>query len=150
MPGGVFLCVTSFSFAVLPSETVFRLNFAVTCTGNPAAARLTFPLKPFFGVMAVAPPPALGPGASPPPRRTTGLYHVAIRYPDRRSLADALRRAYVGAEPATDCAALVEGAGGRVKVVEGDPHLLKVTTTDDLAKIESWLQAGQSRPEGLL
>ena len=31
-------------------------------------------------------------GGSPPPRGTTGLYHVAIRYPDRRSLADALRR----------------------------------------------------------
>ena len=31
-------------------------------------------------------------GGSPPPRGTTGLYHVAIRYPDRRTLADALRR----------------------------------------------------------
>jgi catechol 2,3-dioxygenase len=31
-------------------------------------------------------------GGSPPPRGTTGLYHVAIRYPDRRALADALRR----------------------------------------------------------
>ena len=31
-------------------------------------------------------------GAQPPPRRSTGLYHVAIRYPDRRSLADAVRR----------------------------------------------------------
>jgi catechol 2,3-dioxygenase len=31
-------------------------------------------------------------GGSPPPRGSTGLYHVAIRYPDRRSLADALRR----------------------------------------------------------
>ena len=31
-------------------------------------------------------------GAGPPPRATTGLYHVAIRYPDRRTLADALRR----------------------------------------------------------
>jgi catechol 2,3-dioxygenase len=30
--------------------------------------------------------------APPPPRRSTGLYHVAIRYPDRRTLADALRR----------------------------------------------------------
>ena len=29
---------------------------------------------------------------SPPPRNATGLYHVAIRYPSRRSLADALRR----------------------------------------------------------
>src|ERR1700675_3618236 len=31
-------------------------------------------------------------GGSPPPRNTTGLYHVAIRYPDRKALADALRR----------------------------------------------------------
>jgi catechol 2,3-dioxygenase len=31
-------------------------------------------------------------GGSPPPAGTTGLYHVAIRYPDRRTLADALRR----------------------------------------------------------
>ncbi len=29
---------------------------------------------------------------SPPPRGSTGLYHVAIRYPDRASLGDALRR----------------------------------------------------------
>jgi catechol 2,3-dioxygenase len=31
-------------------------------------------------------------GGGPPPPGTTGLYHVAIRYPDRHSLADALRR----------------------------------------------------------
>src|SRR5207245_2466497 len=31
-------------------------------------------------------------GGSPPPPGTTGLYHVAIRFPDRRSLAQALRR----------------------------------------------------------
>ncbi len=31
-------------------------------------------------------------GGSPPPRGATGLYHVAIRYPDRATLADALRR----------------------------------------------------------
>jgi len=31
-------------------------------------------------------------GGSPPPEGTTGLYHLAIRYPDRRTLADALRR----------------------------------------------------------
>jgi catechol 2,3-dioxygenase len=29
---------------------------------------------------------------SPPPRNATGLYHVAIRYPDRAALAEALRR----------------------------------------------------------
>ena len=31
-------------------------------------------------------------GAAAPPPGTTGLYHVAIRYPDRAALADALRR----------------------------------------------------------
>jgi catechol 2,3-dioxygenase len=31
-------------------------------------------------------------GGSPPPPGTTGLFHVAIRYPTRGALADALRR----------------------------------------------------------
>jgi catechol 2,3-dioxygenase len=31
-------------------------------------------------------------GGSPPPPGTTGLYHVAIRYPDRAALADGVRR----------------------------------------------------------
>ena len=31
-------------------------------------------------------------GGSPPARGTTGLYHVAVRYPDRRTLADGVRR----------------------------------------------------------
>jgi catechol 2,3-dioxygenase len=31
-------------------------------------------------------------GGPPPPPGTTGLFHTAIRYPDRRSLADAVRR----------------------------------------------------------
>jgi len=31
-------------------------------------------------------------GGSPPPRGTTGLFHVAVRYPTRAALADALRR----------------------------------------------------------
>ena len=31
-------------------------------------------------------------GAGPPPHGTTGLYHVAVRYPDRATLADAVRR----------------------------------------------------------
>jgi 2-C-methyl-D-erythritol 4-phosphate cytidylyltransferase len=53
--------------------------------------------------------------------------------------ADVLRRAVAAGADATDCAALVEAAGGRVKVVPGDPLLLKVTTADDLAKIAAWL-----------
>jgi catechol 2,3-dioxygenase len=31
-------------------------------------------------------------GGSPPPFGTTGLYHVAFRYPDRQALANALKR----------------------------------------------------------
>jgi catechol 2,3-dioxygenase len=31
-------------------------------------------------------------GGTPPPARSTGLYHIAIRFPDRRSLADAVSR----------------------------------------------------------
>src|SRR5581483_7282049 len=31
-------------------------------------------------------------GAGPPPRHATGLFHVAVRYPDRATLADAVRR----------------------------------------------------------
>jgi len=33
-------------------------------------------------------------GGSPPPPRSTGLYHVAILYPTRALLADALRRVF--------------------------------------------------------
>jgi len=44
-------------------------------------------------------------GGSPPPRGTTGLYHFAIRYPDRATLGDALRRlegAGIGLDGASD------------------------------------------------
>jgi 2-C-methyl-D-erythritol 4-phosphate cytidylyltransferase len=40
---------------------------------------------------------------------------------------------------ATDCAALVEAAGGRVAAVAGDERLLKVTTREDLERIAAWL-----------
>jgi len=39
----------------------------------------------------------------------------------------------------TDCASLVEAAGGRVTVVEGDERLLKVTTRADLERVAAWL-----------
>jgi len=52
-------------------------------------------------------------------------------------LAAALRRAFSGdLSAATDCATLVERAGGRVAVVDGDSRLLKVTTASDLALVE--------------
>jgi 2-C-methyl-D-erythritol 4-phosphate cytidylyltransferase len=53
--------------------------------------------------------------------------------------ADVLRRAQASGAEATDCAGLVEGAGGRVKVVEGDPRLLKVTSAADLETVAGWL-----------
>jgi 2-C-methyl-D-erythritol 4-phosphate cytidylyltransferase len=64
---------------------------------------------------------------------------VAVQTP-QAFLADTLRRAVSGdVSTATDCASLVESQGGRIKVVEGDPRLLKVTDADDLALVESWL-----------
>jgi catechol 2,3-dioxygenase len=40
-------------------------------------------------------------GGAPPPPGTTGLYHVAIRYPDRATLADALNRVVQARIPIT-------------------------------------------------
>jgi 2-C-methyl-D-erythritol 4-phosphate cytidylyltransferase len=55
-------------------------------------------------------------------------------------LAPVLRRAFDGdLVGATDCASLVERAGGRVAVVDGDPRLLKVTTRADLELVERLL-----------
>jgi 2-C-methyl-D-erythritol 4-phosphate cytidylyltransferase len=54
--------------------------------------------------------------------------------------ASVLRAALDGDLPdATDCSSLVEARGGRVKVVEGDPQLLKVTSAADLALVERLL-----------
>lgn len=64
---------------------------------------------------------------------------VAVQTP-QAFLAERLRAAYAGdLAEATDCASLVERIGGAVAVVEGDPHLLKVTTRADLARVESLL-----------
>ena len=55
-------------------------------------------------------------------------------------LAAVLREALTGdLADASDCAALVERRGGRVRVVEGDRRLLKVTTQADLDFVESLL-----------
>jgi 2-C-methyl-D-erythritol 4-phosphate cytidylyltransferase len=67
----------------------------------------------------------------------SGLY--AVQTP-QAFVADILRGAVArAAEPATDCAALVEAAGGRVRLVEGDPRLVKVTASADLALVEALL-----------
>jgi 2-C-methyl-D-erythritol 4-phosphate cytidylyltransferase len=68
----------------------------------------------------------------------TGLY--AVQTP-QAFLADALRRALAGNADATDCAGVVEAAGGRVRLVEGDRRLVKVTSPADLDFVELLLRA---------
>jgi 2-C-methyl-D-erythritol 4-phosphate cytidylyltransferase len=64
---------------------------------------------------------------------------VAVQTPQAFP-APVLRRAYAGdLAGATDCSSLVEAAGGRVKWVEGDPRLHKVTTRADLELVSTWL-----------
>jgi 2-C-methyl-D-erythritol 4-phosphate cytidylyltransferase len=55
-------------------------------------------------------------------------------------VAPVLRGALAGdIANAPDCASLVEARGGRIRAVEGDPRLLKVTTPADLELVASWL-----------
>jgi 2-C-methyl-D-erythritol 4-phosphate cytidylyltransferase len=61
---------------------------------------------------------------------------VSVQTP-QAFVASVLRSALVGA--ASDCASLVERAGGRVRTVMGDERLLKVTTRADLERVASWL-----------
>ena len=55
------------------------------------------------------------------------------------ALRDAFSTLQQTVTKSTDCASLVELNGGRVRAVEGDPRLLKVTTPADLELIQSWL-----------
>jgi 2-C-methyl-D-erythritol 4-phosphate cytidylyltransferase len=66
---------------------------------------------------------------------------VAVQTP--QAFVAAVLRAAVGGE-GSDCASLVEAAGGRVKLVPGDERLLKVTTREDLRRVEELL-AGARR-----
>jgi 2-C-methyl-D-erythritol 4-phosphate cytidylyltransferase len=68
---------------------------------------------------------------------------VAVQTP-QVFVADRVRSAYSGdLAGATDCASLVERAGGRVAVVAGDPRLVKVTTADDLELVSRLLETGE-------
>ena len=64
---------------------------------------------------------------------------VSVQTP-QAFVASVLRDALAGdVAAAGDCASLVEARGGRVLVVEGDRHLLKVTDSVDLELVSSWL-----------
>lgn len=72
---------------------------------------------------------------------TVGRDDLVVAQTPQAFIASALRRAFAGdLSGATDCASLVERAGGRVAVVDGDPRLLKVTTPSDLALVEALLR----------
>jgi len=63
---------------------------------------------------------------------------VSVQTP-QAFVASVLRSAIAAGAEATDCASLVEANGGRVRVVEGDERLLKVTTPADLERVAAWL-----------
>jgi len=64
---------------------------------------------------------------------------LAVAQTPQAFLASVLREAVAGQVGATDCSALVEARGGRVKAVPGDPRLVKITEPGDLATIERLL-----------
>ena len=67
----------------------------------------------------------------------------AIQTPQAFSLT-MIKKAYDAAYKegyyATDDAALVENAGGRVKIIEGSPYNIKITTAEDLDMVKHILQ----------
>ncbi len=63
---------------------------------------------------------------------------IAVQTP-QAFVPAALRAALEGSAEGTDCASLVEANGGRIRVVEGDERLLKVTTRADLERVAAWL-----------
>ena len=60
--------------------------------------------------------------------------------------ADVLRRAHASGGEATDDATLVEAAGGKVFLVDGEPDNIKITTPGDLQVAEALLTARSPRP----
>ena len=79
----------------------------------------------------------------------TKLYTVQTPQAFRLGL---LRRAYAGPEErlraATDDASLIEEAGGRVLVVEGEKTNIKLTTPEDLILAEAILRTRHGVREG--
>ena len=69
---------------------------------------------------------------------------VAVQTPQAFN-AEALRAAHAAGADATDDAALVEVAGGRVVVVPGDPRNVKVTTVADLAVASALLEEAAAK-----
>ena len=94
-------------------------------------------------------------GAAPAVAVTDTIRHLRGGTLERSSLravqtpqafdAAALRNAHAGSGEATDDTGLLEAAGGVVKLVEGDPANIKLTTTLDLAIAQALLRQAKSR-----
>ena len=77
-------------------------------------------------------------GGTPPPPGHTGLYHVAVRYPDRASLADALRACWrpgsqldgASDHGVSEALYLRDPDGNGVELYRDRPHEEWPTTTD--------------------
>jgi 2-C-methyl-D-erythritol 4-phosphate cytidylyltransferase len=69
---------------------------------------------------------------------TLGRDELRVVQTPQAFVADVLRGALTGSEW-TDCSAAVEAAGGRVRTVDGDPRLLKVTDAADLDRVAALL-----------
>jgi 2-C-methyl-D-erythritol 4-phosphate cytidylyltransferase len=62
---------------------------------------------------------------------------VAVQTP--QAFVASVLRAALERGDGSDCASLVEAAGGRVAAVDGDERLLKVTSRADLERVAAWL-----------
>lgn len=163
-PRAAVVLVHDAARALTPPETVRRVVAAVRAGHDAVVPALAVtdtvkevapvgPAGPGGGDVGPAGPRPAGPGAAAPPTARADV-EVVVGTPDRSRLravqtpqgfaVAALVRAHElgaarGADEAlaaSDDAGLVEAAGGRVVVVEGDPLALKVTTPLDLALAE--------------
>jgi 2-C-methyl-D-erythritol 4-phosphate cytidylyltransferase/2-C-methyl-D-erythritol 2,4-cyclodiphosphate synthase len=91
--------------------------------------------------------------------KVTNSDGFVVSTPDRATLVSiqtpqgfktsALRDAHASASEATDDAALVEAAGGKVKVIRGEERAIKITTPADLNTALSHLGLGQDFRSGI-
>jgi 2-C-methyl-D-erythritol 4-phosphate cytidylyltransferase len=72
---------------------------------------------------------------------TLNRYELRAVQTPQAFVASVLRDAYANGDAAvaSDCASLVEARGGRIKVVDGDPRLIKITDAADLGRIAALL-----------
>ena len=91
--------------------------------------------------------------------KVTNSDGFAVSTPDRATLVSiqtpqgfktsALRDAHASASEATDDAALIEAAGGKVKVIRGEERAVKITTAADLNTALSHLGLGKEIRSGI-